>query len=74
MVTVVGPLPLLLPVLGSSVLEPDLHLTIRETDRNSQLRFSLDRDVLVVEELLLQLNLLKLSVDDPIFVLRTSLT
>lgn len=74
MVMRIGSLALLFAILCSTVLEPDLDLTIRETNGKSEFCLPLDRYVLVVEKLLLQLNLLELSVDDPVFVLRTCLT
>jgi len=71
---VIGSLALLLAVLGSSILEPDLDLTVGKTDGDGQLSLALDRYVLVVEKLLLQLHLLQLRIDDPVFVLCTRLT
>ena len=67
-------LPLLLPLLRASVLEPDLDLSIREVNLSRQLCLSLDRDVLAVQVLFLQFNFLVLAVHNSVLVLRARLS
>lgn len=57
-----------LAVLGTAVLEPDLHLALRQVQRVRQLGLSADRDVSRGVVLLLQLHPLKVRVDDAVLV------
>ena len=68
------PLPLLLPLLGPPVLEPDFHLALRELDGPREFCFALDGDVLAVEVLLLQFHFLVLAVNDAVLVFGASFT
>lgn len=65
---------LLFSFLCSSVLEPDLDLSIGESYYGCQFRLPLDGDVWIVEELLFQLHLLVFTVDDAVLVLGSRLT
>lgn len=69
-----GALFLLLSFLCSSVLEPDLDLTIGQSDDRRQFRLPLDGDVWIVKELLFQFHLLVFAVDDAVLVLSSRLT
>lgn len=63
----------LLPLLGPPVLEPDLHLPLRQAEIAGQLRFPPYRYVAAVVELLLELDPLVVGVDDSVLVLRPRL-
>lgn len=58
-----------LAVLGASVLEPDLHLSLREFQGVREFRLPADRDVAGRVVLLLELHSLVVVVDDAVFVL-----
>ena len=59
-----------LPLLGASVLEPDLNLALAETELRRQLRFSPYCDVAAEAELLLQFETLVVGVHYSVLVFR----
>lgn len=63
------PFTINLPLLGSSVLEPNLYLSLREAERHRQLALPPHCDILVVLKLLLQLQPLVIRVHHPVLVL-----
>ena len=69
----VVPLLGLLALLGTTVLEPDLHLSLGQGQGLGQFRFPPDRNVPGCVVLLLQLQPLVVRVDDAVLVLGSRL-
>lgn len=63
----------LLTLFRSSILEPDLHLSFRETEISGELRFASNRDVTVKMELLFEFQSLMIGVDHSVLVFRPRL-
>ena len=60
-------------ILGSTILKPDLDLSVGEADLACNERFLVGRDVCVGDVLVLQLSLLPLVVHRPVFLPRSRL-